>query len=200
MTTINMLGQPCPLPVINAKKALREHRLGQTVTVLVDNDIAVQNLSKMARSLGHQVSLTTQADGSFEVAITIQDLGPETKGHQNSGNLDSGNLVVAISRELMGHGDEKLGKSLLKAFIFSLTEVRPYPEYLLFFNGGAYLTTEGSSSIADLQSLIEKGTIVSTCGACLDFYNLKEKLKVGNVTNMFAIAQTMAQAGRLINI
>jgi selenium metabolism protein YedF len=195
MTTINMLGQPCPLPVINAKKALREHTPGQSVTILVDNDIAVQNLTKMGRTMGHLVETAAAADGTFNVTIKVQAGEPG-----QAKIVESGNLVVAISRQIMGHGDETLGRTLLKAFIFSLTEVEPYPDYVLFFNGGAFLTTDGSNSIADLQTLVEKGTIVSTCGACLDYFSLKEKLKVGNVTNMFAIAQTMAQAGRLINI
>jgi selenium metabolism protein YedF len=190
-----MLGQPCPLPVINAKKALKDHTPGQTVTILVDNDIAVQNLTKMALTMGHLVKSATLGDGTFSVAITVQATTADRKVQP-----ETGNLVVAISRPTMGHGDETLGKTLLKAFIFSLTEVEPCPEYLLFFNGGAFLTTEGSNSLADLQTLVDKGTIVSTCGACLDFFNLKAKLKVGNVTNMFAIAQTMAQAGRVINI
>jgi selenium metabolism protein YedF len=195
MTTIDMLGQPCPLPVINAKKALRDHTVGQSVTILVDNDIAVQNLTKMGQTMGHLVSAVTKDDKTFSVTITVQPTAPN-----QIKPTETGNLVVAISRQTMGQGDDALGKTLLKAFIFSLTEVEPYPEYLLFFNGGAFLTTEGSTSLADLQTLIDKGTIVSTCGACLDFYSLKDKLKIGNVTNMFAIAQTMAQAGRLINI
>jgi selenium metabolism protein YedF len=195
MTILNMLGQPCPLPVINAKKNLRDTPLGQTVTVLVDNDIAVQNLTKMAQTLGHKAQTEAKGDGTFQVAIIV---GQAPKA-QNS-ETESGGLVVAISRQTLGRGDETLGKNLLKSFIFSLTEIDPLPEYLLFFNGGAFMTTLGSASLEDLQTLAGKGTIISTCGACLDFYQLKDKLLVGNVTNMFAIAQTMAQAKRVINI
>ncbi|MDR2142394.1 MAG: sulfurtransferase-like selenium metabolism protein YedF [Deltaproteobacteria bacterium] len=191
MTTINTLGLPCPLPVIHAKKALREATVGQVVTVLVDNDIAVQNLEKMAKTQGHQVATTPQG-ANFEVAITV--------GHPVAVPSQEGGLVVAISRGTLGSGDEKLGRNLLKAFIFSLTELEPWPEYLLFFNGGAFLTCQGSDSLKDLQDLADRGIIIGTCGACLDYYGLRDQLKVGAVTNMMAIVSAMGQAKRLINV
>jgi selenium metabolism protein YedF len=157
---------------------------------LVDNDIAVQNLSKMAKGLGHSAQVVPQGP-NFEVIITA--------GKKTAPELDAG-LVVAIGRDQLGQGDEKLGKNLMKAFIFSLTEIEPRPESLLFFNGGAFLTTEGSDSLKDLRTLADRGVVIGTCGACLDFYQLKDKLAIGAVTNMFAIASSMGQAKRLINI
>ncbi|MDR1083992.1 MAG: sulfurtransferase-like selenium metabolism protein YedF [Deltaproteobacteria bacterium] len=195
MKKLNMAGQPCPLPVIEAKKALKEASVGDTLTVIVDNEIAVQNLTKMARALGHSVKVNSSSDGRQEVTFTVSE-----KPAAAVRDSDHGGLVVAVSQKSMGHGDETLGVSLMKAFIFSLTELEPLPEYLLFFNGGAFLTTEGSASLKDLAALAERGVVIGTCGACLDFYNLKSKLKVGAVTNMYAIASTMGQARRLINI
>jgi selenium metabolism protein YedF len=190
MAILNQVGQPCPLPVINAKKALRDTPEGQTVTIIVDNDIAVQNLAKMAVGLGHASTVQSQG-ANFEVIITA--------GQKSAPELDAG-LVVAIGRSQLGHGDEKLGQNLMKAFIFSLTEIEPRPESLLFFNGGAFLTTQGSDSLKDLQTLADRGVVIGTCGACLDYYKLKDKLAIGAVTNMFAIASSMGQAKRLINI
>jgi selenium metabolism protein YedF len=186
-----MLGQPCPLPVIGAKKALKQATPGDTLVVLVDNDIAVQNLAKMAKTLGHEVS-SKAIDKNFEVVIGVKAKAPAT--------AQEGGLVVAISQGTLGNGDQTLGRNLLKAFIFSLTESEPRPEYLLFFNGGAFLTCEGSDSLQDLATLADQGVVISTCGACLDFYGLKERLKVGAITNMYAIVSTMSQAGKLINV
>jgi selenium metabolism protein YedF len=191
MKTIDALGQPCPLPVIAAKKALREATEGQTVVVLVDNDIAVQNLEKMAKALGHSATAEKKG-GRFEVAILA--------GKKIDSPALEGGLVVAVSQGQLGRGDETLGQNLLKAFLFSLSETDPPPEYVLFFHGGAFLTCEGSDSLKDLEALANRGTVIGTCGACLDFYGLKEKLKVGAVTNMFAIVSTMSQAKRLINV
>jgi selenium metabolism protein YedF len=189
-----MSGQPCPLPVIAAKKALIAAKPGDQVTVLVDNDIARQNLEKMAVGLGHAVNSVGKPDGKVEVTFTAGSAQP----HQAA---EGRGLTVAVGRETLGAGrDESLGSALMKAFIQSLTELETPPEYIFFFNGGAFLTTEGSASLDDLKILADKGSVIATCGACLNFYQLTDKLKVGAPTNMLAIVGTMAQAAKVINI
>ncbi|MDR0601919.1 MAG: sulfurtransferase-like selenium metabolism protein YedF [Treponema sp.] len=201
METINVLGKPCPIPVIEAKKALRKAAPGETVRVLVDNGISRQNLEKMAQGMGCAFSFETGEDGNILVSISTPagtaDL-PQGAA-ERGGAAGSGPLVVAFGKNTMGEGSGELGNILVKAFIYSLTELESPPDMLLFFNSGVMLTTEGSTVAADLKTLASRGTIVSSCGTCLDFYGLKEKLLVGNVTNMYAIASAMSQ-GRLINI
>jgi selenium metabolism protein YedF len=194
MKTINMKGQPCPLPVIAAKKALKESVPGDKISILVDNDIARQNLEKMAAGLGHSARSAKGEDGLIEIAITAGTAKPQPASEGRG-------LTVAVGRETLGSGrDESLGKALMKSFLHSLTELDVPPEYVFFFNGGAFLTTEGSASLEDLKALADKGAIIATCGACLNFYNLADKLLVGAPTNMLAIAGTMAQAAKVINI
>ena len=202
MDIINVTGKPCPIPVIEAKKALRKAAAGEQVRVLVDNDISRQNLEKMAVGMGLPCSHEKQSDGNILVTITAAGALPLAAGAATGtgGTGSSGGLAVAIGQNTMGAGSDELGAILIKAFIFSLTELDTPPETLLFFNSGVKLTTEGSNVIADLKTLESKGTIISSCGTCLDFYKLKEKLAVGNVTNMYAIASAMAEAGRLINL
>ncbi|MDR1176687.1 MAG: sulfurtransferase-like selenium metabolism protein YedF [Treponema sp.] len=193
METINVTGKPCPIPVIEAKKALRSCAAGETVRILVDNDIARQNLEKMAKGLGSAFSFEKQSDGNILVVLTAQE-GNTGRKEERSG------LVLAIGKNTMGTGNEELGAILIKGFVYSLTELDPPPEIILFFNSGVTLSTEGSAAVKDLKSLEEKGCVISSCGTCLDFYNLRDKLAVGNVTNMYAIVEAMAQAGKLINI
>jgi selenium metabolism protein YedF len=191
MDIINVTGKPCPIPVIEAKKALRKAAAGEQVRLLVDNDISRQNLEKMAAGMGLPCVYETQSGGNILVAITA---GTRTGGE------NSGGLTIAIGRNVMGGGNDELGAILMKAFIYSLTELDRPPDALLFFNSGVYLSAEDSSVIGDLKKLEAKGTVISSCGTCLDFYQLKEKLAVGNVTNMYAIASCMAEAGKLINL
>jgi selenium metabolism protein YedF len=210
MDTIDALGKPCPIPVIEAKKALRKAAAGEVVKILVDNDISRQNLEKMAKGLGCPSSFEKQADGNILVSITNSPVAgklPAVSGLPSVSGLpavsaagENNGLVVAIGKNTMGQGDDDLGAILIKAFVYSLTELDTPPETLLFFNSGVKLSTEGSNVIADLKTLESKGTIVSSCGTCLDFYKLKDKLAVGNVTNMFAIASAMAEAGKVINL
>ena len=109
-----------------------------------------------------------------------------------------GNTVVGVSSDRMGEGNEELGHVLIKGFLFALTQLDKLPKTMLFYNGGAKLTTEGSESLEDLKSLEAQGVEIMTCGTCLDYYGLKDKLKVGTVTNMYSIVETMNQAGRII--
>ena len=195
MEIINVIGKPCPIPVIEAKKALRKAAAGEQVRVLVDNDISSQNLEKMARGMGFPCSHEQQDGGAILVTITAAASVPAA----GTGGAD-GPLVVAIGQNTMGAGNDELGAILVKGFIYSLSELDTPPETMLFFNGGVKLTTEGSGAIADLKKLEAKGTVIASCGTCLDFYQLKEKLAVGNVTNMYAIVSAMAESGRLINL
>lgn len=193
MTILNMAGQPCPIPVIEAKKALKAARPGDTVSILVDNDIARQNLQKMAQGLGHGFSHENRNDGTILACLTISD---DCRILED----DAAGLAVAIGRDCMGGASEELGKSLMKSFIFSLTELDTPPEYILLYNGGVLLSTEGAATLDDLAALAEKGSQISSCGACLNYYQLTDKLAVGQVTNMYAIVSTMAQARKLINL
>jgi selenium metabolism protein YedF len=194
MELINVLGKPCPIPVIEAKKALRKKAAGEQVQLLVDNDISRQNLEKMAAGMGCAFSYEKREDGNILVTITT---AASTSASVSGGG---GSLVIAFGKNTMGTGSDDLGAILMKAFIYSLTELDTPPEILLFFNSGVRLTTEGSTAVDDLKKLEAKGTIISSCGTCLDFYGLKEKLVVGNITNMYAIASAMAGAGKLINL
>ena len=110
----------------------------------------------------------------------------------------SGDTIAVISSDRMGEGNDELGKVLMKGFIYALSQLEKLPETILFYNGGATITCEGSESLADLKSMEEQGVKIFTCGTCLDYFGLKEKLAVGTVTNMYAIVETMASAGRVI--
>ena len=54
--------------------------------------------------------------------------------------------------------------------------------------------------LEDIKELSERGVEILTCGTCLDFYGIKEKLAVGGVTNMYSIAEKMFQAGKVVRI
>ena len=200
MITVNAMGDACPIPVIKTKKAMQEVMGAETIEVLVDNEIAVQNVTKMAQSSGG--TATSEKLGEKEFKVTIQLNGAvqeQTEDTQVNCVPDSRrNTVVVISADHMGEGKEDLGKVLLKGFIYALTQLDELPKAILFYNGGAKITTEGSDSLEDLKSLESQGVEIMTCGTCLDYYGLKEKLQVGTVTNMYSIVETMNGADKVI--
>ncbi|MFV0413628.1 MAG: sulfurtransferase-like selenium metabolism protein YedF [Oscillospiraceae bacterium] len=202
MEHINMLGQPCPIPVIQAKKALAKPQ-ASGVEVLVDNVVAVQNLEKMAKGLGYTFDFSKQAEDHYTVSIAMNGAPPPVAEQAPAGTKEggaAGGLTVLVTTNQMGTGAEELGKILIKGFIFSLTELPETPEAVIFLNGGAHLTTEGANTLEDLKTLAGKGAKICTCGTCLNYYNLTEKLAVGEVVNMFTIASMLAAAGRIITL
>ena len=237
-------GKQCPLPVIDTKKALGRCNAGEIVEVTVDNEIAVQNLRKMADHKGLKSSFEKTGDREFQVRITAGNAGPgrfvggqgaedgqdaedgqgAEGGQAGVGGMAAGNvlavegneaagaaqdaacqpdcrrkgMVVVLSSNRMGQGDEILGKLLMKGFVYALTEQDSLPETILLYNSGAYLSCEGSDNVEDLRNLEAQGVEILTCGTCLNHYGLGDKLKVGSVTNMYEIAERMTGARILV--
>ncbi|MBQ5865380.1 MAG: sulfurtransferase-like selenium metabolism protein YedF [Oscillospiraceae bacterium] len=198
---IDCKGMACPLPVVNAKKASEELSAGDVLTVLVDNEIAVQNLTRFAEHKGFGVSAEKKADSEYAVIMTISGATAEkVKEEEISCSMDSRRkgMLVVLSANTMGTGDVKLGTSLMKAFVFALTKQEQLPDTILCYNTGAYLTCEGADTLEDLKLLESEGVTILTCGTCLDFYGLKEKLAVGSVTNMYDIVERMENAAQIV--
>ena len=197
---IDCKGRACPLPVVNAKKASEELHAADTLTVLVDNEIAVQNLSRFAEHKGFGVCAEKNGDAEYAVIMTISGEAAETQEEEITCAVDSRRkgMLVVLSASTMGTGDPKLGTSLMKAFVFALTKQDQLPDTILCYNSGAYLTCEDADTLEDLKLLESEGVTVLTCGTCLDFYGLKEKLAVGGVTNMYDIVERMENAAQII--
>ena len=195
--TIDAMGQACPLPVVKAKQGLSTIDEG-TVLVLVDNETATHNLENLAKSLKCESAVQQVAEGAYQVRIT------KTAGSSSGETLEvvacgtGGPKVVVVSSQFMGQGDDVLGGNLMKAFIFSLTQMDVLPDTILFYNGGAHLTVEGSPALDDLKALAGAGVEILTCGTCLKHYGIEEKLAVGDVTNMYVIVEKQLAAGVVV--
>jgi selenium metabolism protein YedF len=180
--TVDARGKTCPIPVIMTKKALEQISEG-TLNVIVDNEVSKENVVKFAKSSGCDVSVKEEGK---EYHINI---------YKNKQNLqqkkDSYNIAIMSDR--FGEGNEKLGKLLMKSFIISLKEQSKLPESIIFVNSGIFLTTYGSEVIDDLKELNHMGVEIISCGTCLDYYGLKEKLEIGSISNMYTIAEKITQ-------
>lgn len=209
MKELDMRKKQCPMPVIEAKKALEKSEPGEVVAVRVDNEVAVSNLLKLAAGRKEKAEKKCQGADDFVVEITAgaQDSGVEaqeikesagTELKEGSQNGRQPGLVVAISSDQMGEPDAVLGKILMKGFIYALSEQEMLPETMIFYNGGAKLTAQDSDSLEDLKAMEQRGVEIITCGTCLKHFGLEEKLQVGTVSNMYDIVEKMTMAGRVI--
>ena len=202
MITVNAIGDACPIPVVKTRKAMETIKGSEVVETLVDNEIAVENLKKMAGQMGYQVKDQKLEEGKYSVQIMVTEAEKTEKTQADICDCRpaaASDKVVVIRSSVMGEGDPELGKVLIKGFIYALSQQEELPKTMLFYNGGASLTCEGSASLDDLKELEHRGVKILTCGTCLNFYGLSEKLKVGEVTNMYEIAETMSKASLIVS-
>lgn len=202
MIQVNAMGDACPIPVVKTKNAIRELAGPGTVETLVDNDIAVQNLTKMANQKGYGVKSEKLGEHQYKVTMTIGEGAQLPEAQEPEVCLvepgQKKKTVVVISSPCMGEGAEELGRTLMKGFLYALGQQEELPETILFYNGGAALSCEGSPALEDLKSMEAQGVEILTCGTCLDYYHLTEKLQVGEVTNMYVIAEKMTGAHLIV--
>jgi selenium metabolism protein YedF len=187
---VDARGLPCPQPVVNARKALQEIDEG-TINVLVDRPDARENVERFARSQGCGVTVREE-DGVYHLEIAKQ--GPRSAEPTTEGQ------VVLIGSDRLGAGDDALGDRLMKSFLKTIDDGGFRPAKLLFVNSGVRLTTEGSEVLDVLEELERKGVQILSCGTCLEHYDLVEQLRVGLVTNMYDIVDSMLAADKAIRI
>lgn len=190
--TVDARGLSCPQPVLLARKALEEN---DEVVILVDDNTAAENVKRLAANMGF---------------IVDEELkGGETHIRINKGGACSlaqeviscqGPVVVVLSCDTMGRGEEVLGGVLMKSFLHTLTQTTPMPDIMILFNTGVRLAVKGSEVLDDLDALMKAGVKILACGTCLNYLSLKEKLAIGEVSNMYDIAQTMLTAGRIVQV
>ncbi|MCP3177104.1 MAG: sulfurtransferase-like selenium metabolism protein YedF [Desulfuromonadales bacterium] len=192
MDTLDCRGKKCPQPVIETRKVLLANPAASQ-RVLVSDETARQNVSRLAESLGRSV-IATATEGGFALEITAGAIQEAA----TSEPAVHGKTVVFVSSDKMGSGDDELGHILMKNFIFTLLEINPVPDALYFVNAGVKLTTKGSDVLEALARLADRGADIASCGLCLEFFDLKESLAVGRATNMLDTVETLSKAGRII--
>ena len=199
MKIVDARGKACPQPVILTKKAADEGNLD--LEIIVDNDISKMNVIKFGTSLGFQSKEEVLKDGIYirltkESGDVVKELEEVTVKVKNNEE----NKGYVFGKDALGSGDDKLGKLLMKGFIYAITETKPFPKFMIFLNGGVKLTTEGSDSIEDLKKLEAAGVKIVSCGTCLDFFEIKDKLLVGEISNMYTIVETISSSDNAIMI
>ena len=194
MSVIDCRGLACPQPVITTKKALGRIQEGELI-VIVDNTVSCNNVERFAQSQGCSVEIKEEGK---DFHLHIQKAKSASPGEPFQEEKKVQKVVVYINSNLFGVGEEALGTILMRSFLKTLLDLKPMPSKLIFVNSGVRLTTEGSEVIESVKALSDKGVEILNCGTCLDFYGLKGKLKVGVISNMYDIAQSLLEADRLV--
>lgn len=190
---IDAKGLACPEPVLLTKKALEQEN---KVTVIVDNEPAVENIKRLGKTMGCTLHAEKKEDGTFHIHLSRE------AGESAAAPLDvscaAGPLVIAISSDRMGRGNDELGYVLIRSFIHTMLSLEPLPHTVIFYNTGVKLTAIDSEVLDDLKKIEESGVSILVCGTCANYFGISKNLGVGAISNMYDIASTMAVAGRLV--
>jgi selenium metabolism protein YedF len=200
--TVDARGLSCPQPVLETKRALEEAHLDRFL-VMVDNPTSRENVVRFAKNQGFDVQVKENSPDLFE--ITIQRLGQVAEpsisvaapSPEPTPNVMKN--VIYVSGSTMGTGDDKLGIKLMRGFLRTLLDSEPKPWQMIFLNSGVYLTASDEEASEALILLEEKGVEILSCGTCLEHFELKEKLKVGKISNMYEIIETLNAATKVIS-
>lgn len=188
---VDARGLACPQPVVLTNNAFSE---SDELTTIVDNEVAKENVSRLAKSKGFSCNIERK-DGDFYLHLKRERPVIE----ESRDFASSGPTVMLIGSDIMGRGSEDLGRKLMTAFIQVLHEINPQPDTIIFINSGVKLVVEGSQVVEDLKELQNKGISLLACGTCIGFFELKEKVAVGQISNMYDIASAMFEAGKVIS-
>jgi len=189
---VDARGLSCPQPVVLTKKALDSTDISEVLTI-VDNLTALENVSRMVKTLNLE-SMIDEKEGQYYINIYKDE---ELQGRDEKETLE-GITVIMIGSNVLGRGDDKLGSVLMKSFLYTLTQMEGEIKCVIFMNSGVLLTTAGSELIEHLQVLSGQGAEIISCGTCLDFYNVKNKLAIGEVSNMYTITEKLLHANKVI--
>jgi len=192
---VDARGKECPKPVVMTKKALDSVEEG-VVTVLLDSEISRDNVLKFAQSQGLSADVS-ENNGEFTIEITkgftcaapAADHSEKTKGK---------NVVLYVGSESIGSGDCDLGKKLMDNFISNIENMEQLPFSIIFVNSGVFLSTSNENTVNSLQKL-DKVEIIS-CGTCLEYFNLEDDLRVGEITDAYTVMKKLFDADKVIRL
>lgn len=182
----------CPEPVVQTNKALEQ---ANEVTTIVDNEIARDNVARFGKSQDCEVHVESKNDGIY---LTIKKAG---KMQIHSSSKTKTKIVLFIGSDLLGRGDnQQLGSLLMQSFLHTINGIATRPETIVFLNSGVKLVVDDSPVLGELKQLYDQGIEILACGTCLSRLQLTERVRIGQVSNMYTIAETILRADKVISL
>ena len=196
---IDARGLACPAPVLQTKAAIDKDQ-PQTIKITVDNDAAGQNVTRFLQSQNYHTAVAETGDGITITGTRDGDVAPVPSPQDVAPCRAGSKILVMVTTDRIGHGDDELGQKLMKSFIATLKEMGGDLWRLVLVNSGVKLTIDESPCLTDLQDLVKSGVSILVCGTCLDHFNLLDKKEVGETTNMLDIMTSLQLAEKVINL
>lgn len=197
---VDCRGLPCPKPVILCREIVEKDN-PQLLEVIVDNQAAVENVSRFLAAHGYEVKSEGSGKNEWRITATHTSdirLAPADSKTSSPSREDNGKTLILISSETFGHGDDKLGAGLMVNFLATLPELGDDLWRIILLNGGVKLAATRGACLDSLKSLENSGVSILVCGTCLNHYGLLEQKEVGETTNMLDVITSLAIADKVI--
>jgi selenium metabolism protein YedF len=192
-------GVACPAPVLQAKEAIEKAQPG-LIKVTVDSEAARQNVSRFLESRRYEVSVEVEGTDFHVFGKDGGGCVVENRPVAELPGTESQKIMIMVATDRMGYGDDELGAQLVVNFLKTLKEMGDELWRLVFVNNGVKLTVDGSEALSDLKELEDDSVTILVCGTCLTHFNLLDRKRVGETTNMLDIVTAMQIADKVISI
>ncbi len=200
MKIIDCKGMICPMPLIETRKAIREFAIGEDLQVIVDNETSFNNVSHFLNDNGYVFNYTKDGNAYF-ISFKVSKIEPkkeEARPIIENKVSKSQNHIIVLNSNIMGTGDDDLGKLLMKGYLNTIDQLDVLPLEIICYNSGVTLAEKGTDSAQTLKKIENEGVKITLCGTCVDFFGLKEKLEVGTISNMLYIAGKLSSGIQIV--
>jgi selenium metabolism protein YedF len=207
-TILNCEGEPCPNPVLRCKRLLDSDPPEQ-MQVIVDNDAAKENVSRFLASKGMRIDDMRKDGGLWTITASRAAQPGRESGEPAPATRPEGitgcpvcvpKILVFITRDVIGQGDDVLGSRLMGNFLATLPELGDALWRIILVNGAVKLATSSNPAMESLKKLEDSGVSILVCGTCLEFFNLMGEKALGEVTNMLDVVTSQQVADKVITI
>ncbi|HPS04748.1 MAG TPA: sulfurtransferase-like selenium metabolism protein YedF [Tenuifilaceae bacterium] len=200
---VDCRGMVCPQPLVETRREIKKSNPGEAITVVVDNSTSLKNILRFLEDNGVECVVMQEAESSsITFNVPLQMTQPDKRAEEYCDvspkpDVNSG-FIVLLNSATMGKGNDELGKILMKGFLSTLLELKATPTEIICYNSAVTLALKSSDTAATLQQISERGVKITLCGTCVDFYNLRDDLAVGQISNMLYIAERLSSGVRII--
>lgn len=200
---VDARGLPCPQPVLKTKDAVEQFR-GDVLIIIVNSKESSDNVQRFLSHSGVLIEKIDEKEGDFY--IHTREISSGVRAASVSETTVCPTLPVGtgttifINKDRIGHGSDELGTNLMKAFIATIKDLSVQPKNICFMNSGVKLTIKDAATLPYLKELEEKGIEMLVCGTCLGYFNIKEQMGVGRISNMYDISETMLKSSKVITL
>lgn len=197
---VDARGELCPKPLIMTKKQLSQTGIDGTFVVLIDNETSKENVERFLTD-NHILFQTSWEKDVYSILVTKTQAELSHPAAEDYCQPAAGPITrhaYCFTSDQMGAGPAELGQILVQGCINTIKEIAPIPAAIVFYNSGVNLTVDGSPVLQSLQDLETSGVKILVCGTCANYFQIKDQVGVGIISNMYAILETLSQASHVI--